>query len=118
MTGIYYEELTFTEDDQCDPKSAPNSGFINGKSAVTPSRTALIATAFTAPVRFCKAAEYDRTPIFTNLIHFVSRQIWQFRFFVATFVPLKAPEVGSVYYFTLKNFYSKMAVKNSSGTPR
>ena len=59
---LYYEELTFTEDDQCDPKSAPNSGFINGKSAVTPSRTALIATAFTAPVRFCKAAEYDRTP--------------------------------------------------------
>ena len=59
---LYYEELTFTEDDLCDPKSAPNSGFINGKSAVTPNRTALIATAFTAPVRFCKAAEYGRTP--------------------------------------------------------
>lgn len=37
---LYYEELTFTEDDLCDPKSAPNSGFINGKSAVTPNRTA------------------------------------------------------------------------------
>ncbi len=59
---LYYEELTFTEDNLCDPKSAPNSGFINGKSEVTPNRTALIATAFTAPVRFCKAAEYDRTP--------------------------------------------------------
>ena len=59
---LYYEELTFTEDDLRDPKSAPNSGFINGKSAVTPNRTALIATAFTAPVRFCKAAEYGRTP--------------------------------------------------------
>ena len=70
---LYYEELTFTEDDLCDPKSAPNSGFINGKSAVTP----LLQSSRIRP----------DTPSFTKLIHFVSRQIWQFGFLFLPLLP-------------------------------